>query len=59
MDHPFYSLDLAPGDLKSLKKGLVVERFAAGIDLKQDVSWIDRNADICNAGIQASLPRWE
>jgi hypothetical protein len=33
---------------------LAGERFAADIDLKQDVTWIDRNTDI-----QASLPRWD
>jgi hypothetical protein len=60
MDQPSYSLDLAPGFLhlfESLTKGLAGERFAGDPDLKQAVSWIDRNADICEAGIQTSVPR--
>ena len=62
MDHPSYSLDLAPGDLhliESLKRGLAGERFAADADLKQSVSWIVREAGICNARIQVSMPRWD
>jgi hypothetical protein len=59
---PSNNLDLAPGYLhllESLKKGLAGERFASEPDLKQAVLWIDRNADISNAGIQASVPRWD
>lgn len=58
--HP--SLHLAPGYLhlfESLKKGLAGERFAGDPDLKQTVSWTDRNADICNVGIQTSVSRWD
>ena len=62
MDHPSYSIDHVSGYLhlfESIKKGLAGERFAGDPDLKQPVSWIDRNADICNAGIRASVPRWD